>query len=118
MPARPTMAHFAAEEDSMQTRDQLEQRVAELERQVAAYGTGRHFRGVRRRAAFEIGNLPFYDIALGPDPGSGEARGHAKGIFAIGDIATGVVALGGFARGLVAMGGLAVGGVAMGGLSI
>ena len=102
----------------METREQLEKRVAELERQLAALGTGRHMRGVRKRAGFEIVNLPLYDIAVGPDPASGEVRGHAKGIVAIGDIATGVLALGGFARGLVAMGGLAVGVVALGGLSI
>lgn len=102
----------------MQPREQLEKRVAELERQLAALGTGRHMRAVRKRAEFEIVNLPLYDIAVGPDPARGETRGHAKGIVAIGDIATGVLALGGFARGLVAMGGLAIGGIALGGLSI
>jgi len=103
----------------MQTREALEKRVAELERQLAASGrgTGVVF-GIRKRASFEIANLPFYDIALGPDPARGEMRGHARGFIAIGDIATGVIAIGGFARGLVAAGGLALGVITFGGGSI
>jgi hypothetical protein len=54
----------------------------------------------------------------GPDLERGEMRGHAKGIIAIGDIATGVVALAGVARGGLAIGGLAVGLISLGGLSI
>ena len=104
----------------MRTREELEKRVAELEGQLAA-ATGLRsafVRCVRKRASFEIANLPLYDIALGPDPARGEMRGHARGIVAIGDMATGVVAIGGFARGLIAAGGLALGGLTFGGGSI
>ena len=73
---------------------------------------------VRYRSAAGLGDIPFLAIATGPDPEKGELRGHAKGIIAIGDIATGVVALGGLARGLLAVGGLAVGGITLGGLSL
>jgi hypothetical protein len=104
---------------TMRTRDSLEKRVAELEAEVAALrGRGATSRGTRRRAALEIGGLPLYDIAVGPDLAKGEIRGHAKGILAFGDIATGVIAFGGLARGLVAVGGLAVGLFTFGGLSV
>jgi hypothetical protein len=103
----------------MQTREQLERRVADLEKQLATSGRGTAMvRGIRKRSGFEIANLPLYDIAMGPDPGRGERRGHARGIVAIGDIATGVVAIGGFARGLVAAGGFAIGALSFGGGSI
>jgi hypothetical protein len=89
----------------MQSREQLEERVAELEKQVATLkaGGGR-MRGIRRRAAWNLAGLPFYDIALGADPERGEFRGHAKGFIAIGDMATGVFAMGGLARGGGAVG--------------
>ncbi|MGZ5618190.1 MAG: hypothetical protein ACXWFW_12585 [Usitatibacter sp.] len=103
----------------MQSREQLQQRVAELEKQVAALTAGGgSIRGIRRRASWEVAGVPFYDIALGPDPGRGEFRGHAKGFIAIGDMATGVIALGGLARGVAAFGGLAIGLFNFGGLSI
>jgi hypothetical protein len=104
----------------MESREQLERRVAELEKQVAALKGGSWVlaRGVRKRASWGIGDIPFYDIALGPDLVSGELRGHAKGVIAIGDLATGVLALGGLARGVIAIGGLAAGLVSFGGLSI
>jgi hypothetical protein len=95
----------------------LERRVKELEGELARLKQHRP-RGVRYRSAAGLGDVPFLAIAVGPDPEKGEVRGHAKGIIAIGDIATGVVALGGLARGLVAIGGLAVGGLTIGGLSI
>ena len=60
--------------------------------------------------------LPLLSIALGPD--SAGKMGHAKGYFAVGDIATGVFAFGGLARGVVAFGGVSLGGVTFGGLSI
>ena len=62
--------------------------------------------------------MPLYSIAMGPDPARGELRGHARGVIAIGDLATGVVALGGIARGLVAIGGLALGGDALGWVAV
>lgn len=74
--------------------------------------------GVRRKSEREFLGLPLYAIALGPDPERGEVRGHAKAVFAVGDIATGVVAVGGWARGVFALGGLATGLVAFGGLSV
>ena len=61
---------------------------------------------------------PWYDIAVGPDFERGELRGHARGVVAIGDIASGVFALGGLARGVVALGGLSLGLVSFGGLSV
>ena len=61
---------------------------------------------------------PFISIAIGPDPAKNEVRGHARGIIAIGDMATGVIALGGLARGVVALGGLAIGGVTISGLGL
>ena len=97
----------------MQTREQLEKRVAELERQLGARRTG-----IRKRASWEVALLPFYDIALGPDPSRGEIRGHAKGFIAVGDIATGVIAIGGLARGVLAFGGAAIGVLTFGGLSV
>jgi len=103
----------------MESREELEKRVAELEKQVTALkGGGRSFRGIRKRASWGLGDIPFYDIAVGPDLERGELRGHAKGIIAIGDLATGFLALGGLARGVIAFGGLAAGLVSFGGLSI
>lgn len=104
----------------MRTREQLEKRISDLERQLSsARGTIPFaLRGIRRRAGWEIANLPFYDIAVGPDPERGEYRGHARGVIAIGDFASGVVAIGGLARGVIALGGLALGLVSFGGLSV
>jgi hypothetical protein len=90
--------------------EQLKQRIAALEREVAVLKTrGFPYRGVRRRSRRSFRGLPLYDIAMGPDPEKGEVRGHARGLIAIGDIATGVLALGGVARGIFAFGGLAAG---------
>lgn len=100
----------------MQSREEMERRVAELEKQVARLGPG--YRGIRKRASWGLGDIPFYDIAVGPDPSRGEIRGHAKGIIAIGDIATGFLALGGLARGFVATFGASVGLVSLGGVSL
>ena len=90
--------------------DQLKQRIAALEQEVAMLKKhGYPYRGIRKRSDRYCWGLPLYDIALGPDPEKGELRGHARGIIAIGDIATGVLAVGGIARGVVAFGGLALG---------
>jgi hypothetical protein len=99
----------------MESREDLERRVAALERQVAG---GFGYRGLRLRSPWRIGEIPLFDIAIGPDPSRGELRGHAKGIVAIGDMATGVLAMGGLARGVFSFGGLAVGLVSLGGLSL
>ena len=74
--------------------------------------------GIRKTSSLRIGNLPLLSIAIGSDIDKGEIRGHAKGVIAIGDIATGWIAIGGLAFGGVALGGLSVGVVAIGGLSI
>jgi hypothetical protein len=95
----------------------LERRVAELEAEVSRLKE-RRFRGVRYRSALTLGDIPFLAIASGPDPDKGELRGHAKGIIALGDMATGVIAVGGLARGFFALGGLALGAVTLGGLSL
>ena len=101
----------------MPSAEELQRRIEELEKEVAAL-KGRGYRGLRKRAEWGIGDLPFYEIALGPDPSRGQVRGHAKGVIAIGDIATGFLALGGWARGILAFGGLATGLVSFGGLSV
>jgi len=99
----------------------LERRVAELEAEVARLRSRSPrgvFRGVRYRSALGIGDIPLLAIATGPDPDKGEFRGHARGIIALGDMATGVVAVGGLARGFLALGGLALGLITFGGASI
>ena len=60
--------------------------------------------------------LPVIDVALGPK--DGEPYGKAKGIVAIGDVATGGIAVGGVARGVVAVGGVALGAFAIGGAAV
>lgn len=102
----------------MTRQEELEKRVEQLERELAVLRGGAAARGVRKRADWGIGNLPFWEIAVGPDLTRGEMRGHAKAVFAVGDVATGVVAVGGLARGVVALGGLALGILGFGGLSI
>jgi hypothetical protein len=59
---------------------------------------------------------PLVSIALGR--AEGELRGHARGIIAIGDIATGALAIGGLARGIIAIGGCALGLFSLGGCSL
>ena len=83
-----------------------------------APAAGPFIRSIRRRSDYEYLGMPLWSIALGPDPTRGELRGHAKGVLAIGDIATGIVAFGGLARGVFAVGGLAAGVFAFGGLAL
>jgi hypothetical protein len=75
-------------------------------------------KAIRRESSTKLFGLPLWAIAIGPDWEHGEMRGHARGIFALGDIATGWVACGGLARGFLAIGGLAIGLVAFGGAAI
>ncbi|MFO7641588.1 MAG: hypothetical protein R6X17_10105 [Candidatus Competibacteraceae bacterium] len=100
--------------------DQLKQRIAVLERELAALKSrGYSYRSIRKRSSRCVWGLPWYDIAMGPDPEKGELRGHARGIIAVGDIATGVLAVGGLARGIIAVGGLALGAlVGVGGVCV
>lgn len=105
-----------------ETSTDLNQEVAALRAEVAELrGRLRRFQrtqSIRKRSKATIFGLPLYEIALGPDPESGEARGNAKAIIAIGDIATGVLALGGFAQGGLAIGGMALGLFSLGGCSV
>lgn len=98
--------------------EQLQQKVDALEREVAALKYVSSRPGVRKRSRNYVWGFPLYDIAIGPDPDKSEVRGHARGIIAVGDIATGIVAIGGLARGFVALGGLALGVISLGGCSI
>lgn len=75
-------------------------------------------RVIRQRSAQTVMGLPLYDISIGADPARGERRGYARGVIAVGDIATGVLAIGGVARGLIAFGGVAIGVVSLGGCAI
>jgi ribosomal protein L34E len=72
--------------------------------------------GKRYRSKATLFGLPVVDIATGPK--NGEMRGKAKGIIAIGDIATGGIAIGGLSIGVVALGGMAIGLCSMGGGAI
>lgn len=101
-------------EDSNQTQAKIEA----LEKEVAILKQTVPFRGIRKRSKTVICGLPLYDIATGPDAERGEMRGHARGIIAIGDLATGFFALGGMARGFLAIGGGAIGVIALGGGAI
>ena len=80
--------------------------------------SGFPFSGIRRQSSRQFFGLPLWAIAIGPDWERGEMRGHARGIFAFGDMATGWFAFGGLARGILAVGGLAIGLFAFGGASV
>jgi hypothetical protein len=95
----------------------LEKRVRELEEEVRVL-RGRRPGRVRYRSALAIGDIPLLSVALGPDPERGEWRGHARGVIAIGDIATGLVAIGGLATGGLCIGGLSLGLASLGGLAL
>ena len=99
---------------------QLQERITELEEQIAALRARTLLPplGIRRRASWSIARLPLYEISLGSDPGRRQMRGHARAIIAVGDMASGVIAIGGYARGVVAIGGLATGIISIGGLSV
>ena len=73
---------------------------------------------IRKRSSKTICGLPLFDLAMGPDWEKRELRGHARGIIAIGDIATGWLAIGGIARGIIAIGGGAFGVAAIGGRAV
>ncbi len=73
---------------------------------------------IRYKSEATFLEMPVLSIAVGPDAANGESRGHARGVIALGDIATGVFAMGGVARGVVALGGVAIGGIALGGLGL
>ena len=72
--------------------------------------------GKRYRSKATLFGWPVIDVAVGPK--DGKLRGHAKGIIAVGDLATGGIAIGGIARGVVAVGGLSLGLFSLGGLPL
>jgi len=74
--------------------------------------------GIRYQSTRTLFGRPLVAVAFGPHPATGEIRGHARGVLAIGDIATGWIAIGALARGLVATGGLSVGLISVGGLGV
>jgi hypothetical protein len=98
--------------------DMLEKKALALEQELAALKRVKGRRGVRKRSEMYIGEMPLWEIAVGPDPENNEVRGHARGFIAIGDIATGVIAVGGVARGFIAVGGVAIGGICLGGCAL
>ena len=80
-------------------------------------------RTVRFMSKAKLFGLPLLAISQGPKLSLNEKRGDARGIIAIGDVATGVIAIGGIARGLIAVGGVGFGlftvaGVGVGALAI
>jgi hypothetical protein len=72
-------------------------------------------RSLRHRSERRLGELPLVSVAFGPDPESGEEKGTAHGVIALGDRAHGFLALGAEATGVIALGARATGIVAMGG---
>ncbi len=87
--------------------------LAQLADHLAQRGMGSRYRSERK-----LLGLRLLAVALGPDPASGQARGTAKGIIAVGDIAIGGVAVGGISCGIVAVGGLSMGVLGIGGFSL
>ncbi len=66
-------------------------------------------RSIRYTSQAKLFGLPLLAIAQGPEHSRDEQRGHARGIIAIGDVATGFIAIGGIARGFIAVGGVGFG---------
>lgn len=100
------------------------QRRSDLDRESLTFPlVGGSTMGVRWESQARLFGVPLVSVACGPDPAKGEVRGRAKGIIAIGDIATGGVAVGGVSCGGIAIGGVAAGavtvsGVALGGIAL
>ncbi len=91
----------------------------ELERLAKLHAEGALTADEFARAKSQLLSTPaFSKFPIGPDWERGEMRGHARGIFALGDMATGWFAFGGLARGFFAFGGLAIGLFAFGGAAI
>ena len=113
------MSHSTDNDPNDMNRDELIAEVNHL-RRTSAPGQSfvKMFKGIRKRSTATLMGLPFVSIAIGPDPELGELRGHARGIIAVGDIATGVLAVGGFSRGFFAIGGVAIGVIAVGGCAL
>lgn len=82
------------------------------------YRAVRNNHDVRIESQIKFGSFPLVSIAFGKDLEAGEESGHAKGVFAIGDVATGVFAYGGTARGVFAFGAKAYGVLSIGAFSV
>jgi len=76
-------------------------------------------RAMEYRSEHVWGDLPVVHVSVGGRQADGRYRlGRARGIIALGDVATGLVAVGGVAIGLFSVGGVAIGPVALGGVAI
>jgi len=76
-------------------------------------------RAMEYRSEQVWGNLPVVHVSVGGRQADGRYRlGRARGIIALGDVATGLVAVGGVAIGLFSVGGIAIGLVALGGVAV
>jgi hypothetical protein len=76
-------------------------------------------RAMKYRSEQVWGSLPVVHVSVGGRQADGRYRlGRARGVIAVGDVATGLVAIGGVAIGLVSVGGVAVGLVALGAVAI
>jgi hypothetical protein len=64
---------------------------------------------IRYNSSLKILGIPLLSIAAGPKAEAGETRSHARGILAVGEMATGLIAVGGVARGVSSLGGVAIG---------
>jgi hypothetical protein len=73
-------------------------------------------RTIRYTSTMRLGKWPILAVAFGSDFSRNESRGHARGIIAMGDVATGFIAIGGLARGVIAVGGVAAGFVTVAGV--
>ena len=76
-----------------------------------------YWMGYEYKSKRTLFGLPLLHVASGIDPRTGKAR-EARGIVAIGGVATGFLAMGGRAYGIVAFGGLTMGVLSFGGLSM
>jgi len=76
-------------------------------------------RAIQYRSEQAWGDLPVVHVSVGGRQADGRYRpGRARGIIALGDIATGLVAVGGVAIGLLSVGGIAIGLVALGAVAV
>ena len=108
--------------------EQRYQHASDLKTEIEFILAPRPRLGKRAESPTTIMGMPLWSIAVGPDLEKGETRGHAHGIFALGEVATGVFAVGAVAVGVVALapvsvgviavGGIALGGVTAGGVSV
>ncbi len=71
--------------------------------------------GFEYKSRTMVHGVPLLHVNIG---GNGLMPRRAKGIIAIGDIATGVIALGGLSIGAVSFGGISVGALSFGGLAL